>query len=342
MQLDRTHIVIRLRSLSEIGDLALVMIRRYPASLLIGFAAGAIGWAIANALLLGWIPFNEAAYGLDDEEATAEIARYLAWMGLLVFLQTPAAGVLTTLYLGQAVFEQRPTWASVLGEAKRQFWRWFWVLGCTRLAVPAMILLAVRWGQPVSAFWDVFIPIVLLLAMTVVRSSRPFLPEILLLEQCPLRTDSDAVITMTRRSKSLHTPMASDLGGRFMAVAFVLLYLLLSVLYTLMWFRGIALGQWNFMDLVVLLVLFPLALWTVAGISVLVRLLSYLDTRIRLEGWEVELAIRAEAMRQFGEEAGLIATPAPPATPSRSKPGRPNSPPGFDGIDVVTAAEANS
>ena len=54
-----------------------------------------------------------------------------------------------------------------------------------------------------------------------------------------------------------------------------------------------------------LLVLFPTALWIVASLSVLIRLLSYIDTRIRLEGWEVELAVRAEAIRQFGEEATL-------------------------------------
>ncbi len=308
MQLDHTHVVIRVRTLSEIGDLAMVMIRRYPASLLIGFAAGASVWAIANVLLLGWIPIHEAGYGLDDEEAVGEIFRYLAWMTLLVIAQAPSAGVLTTLYLGQAVFEHRPTWASVFREAKRQFGRWFWILGCRRLAVPAMIVPAVRWGEPASAFWDVIVPIALLLTITVMRSGRPFLPEILLLEQCPIRGDSESVITMSRRSKSLHAPMSSDLGGRFMAIAFVLLGLLLSVLYTLMWFRGIAFGQWNFLDLPVLLVLFPLALWIVAGVSVMVRLLSYLDTRIRLEGWEVELAIRAEAMRQFGEEAGLVNT----------------------------------
>jgi len=40
MQLDRTHVAIRLRTLSEIGDLAMIMIRRYPTALLIGFAAG--------------------------------------------------------------------------------------------------------------------------------------------------------------------------------------------------------------------------------------------------------------------------------------------------------------
>ena len=305
MQLDRTHVVIRLRTLSEIGDLAMVMIRRYPKALLVGFAVGAFPWFIANALLLSWIPITEAGYGLDDEEATAQITRYVAWMALLVFLQMPAAGVMTTLYLGQAVFEHQPTWESVFAEAKRQFWRWFYVLAIVRLAIPVMLLLAFRFGQPPSIFFDIVVPLGVLVIASVVRSGRPFMPEILLLEQCPLRAASDAVITVSRRSKSLHAPMASDLGGRFIAVGFVNFWLLLSVVYTLIWFRGIATGQWAW-DLVVLLGMYPLALWTVAGISVLVRLLGYLDTRIRLEGWEVELAIRAEAMRQFGEEAGLI------------------------------------
>ena len=316
MQLDRTHVVIRLRSLSEIGDLAMVMIRRYPASLLVGFTAGAILWAIANALLLSWIPIREASFGLDDDEAAVEVARYMAWMALLVVLQTPAAGVLTTLYLGQAVFEHRPTWRSVFREAKRKFWRWFWVLGVVRFAVPAMLLAAFRWGHPAAFGWDVMLPIAIVFVVAIVRSSRPFLPEILLLEQCPIQGDPDKVITMSRRSKSLHTPMASDLSGRFLSVSFVLMILTLSVMYTLMWFRGIALGKWTFMDLWVLLVLYPLALWIVAGVSVLVRLLSYLDTRIRLEGWEVELAIRAEAMRQFGEESAAVRKIA--AAPAKS------------------------
>ncbi len=301
MQLDQTHVVIRLRTLSEIGDLAMVMIRRYPSSLLIGFVAGALPWAIANGFLIGWIPVVEAGYGLDDEEAMVEICRYLTWMALLVVLQAPAAGVMTTIFLGQAVFEQQPTWAVVFGEAKRQFGRWFVALGVVRLAIPTMLLLLIRWGQPVSGFWDVLVPVAVMIWVLIVRGSRPFLPEILVLEQCPLRGGGESVITARRRSKSLHGPMASDLSGRFLAVALVLSLLFLSVLYTLIWARGISIGNWSFLDLSVLLVVYPLALWIVAGISVLVRLLNYLDTRIRLEGWEVELAVRAEAIRQFGD-----------------------------------------
>ena len=37
MQLDQTHVVIRLRKFTEIGDLSLIMMRRYPEALLVGF-----------------------------------------------------------------------------------------------------------------------------------------------------------------------------------------------------------------------------------------------------------------------------------------------------------------
>ena len=47
----------------------------------------------------------------------------------------------------------------------------------------------------------------------------------------------------------------------------------------------------------------PAAAWVIGALSILIRLLNYLDTRIRLEGWEVELAVRAEAIRQFGDDA---------------------------------------
>jgi hypothetical protein len=188
-------------------------------------------------------------------------------------------------------------------EAKRQFPTWFWVLGVKRLAVPTMILLALRWGRPADVFADVFVPIMILLAMFAIRGSRPFVPEILLLEQCPIKSNSESVITLAARSRGLHRPMAGDLGGRLISLGVVFAGLNVCVLYTLMAIRGVLLLQWNFLDLAVLLVLYPLSLWTVAGVSVVVRLLSYLDTRIRLEGWEVELAVRAEAMRQFGDES---------------------------------------
>ncbi len=308
MQLDRTHVVVRRRTLSEIGDLSLVMLRRYPSSIGVAFFAGAVPWALLNALLLYWIPISESDYGADDPDAIAEIWRYVCWMSLLVVLQTPAAGVATTIYLGQAVFESRPTWTSVFSDAKQYFWRWLWVLGVARWAIPAMAICAFRLGQPADWFWDGMIPICILVAATLVRSNRPFMPEILLLEQCPLRSKSATDITLSRRSKALHQPMASDLGGRFLASSFILFWIFMSVVCSMLFIRVIATGNPDW-DLFFLTVMFPSSLWLVAGVSVVMRLLNYLDTRIRLEGWEVELAIRAEAMRQFGEEAGLAVRP---------------------------------
>ncbi len=307
MQLDTTHVVVRLRTMSEIGDLALIMIRRYPASVA-AFALGGSIWALANILLLGWIPIAEYGYGLDDEEAFLEVSRYVSWMAVLVILQTPIAGVLMTSYLGQAVFEEKPVWQAIWSETKRYSWRWIWVLGFQRLPIPCMLILAFRWGSPAAWFWDVAVPINLLLIAMVIRAGRPFLPEILLLERCPLRPNLPTVISASKRSRSLHRPVSGDMSGRFLTVSFVLIGLFLSLLYTFIFVRGIVTGLWNYMDLFVLLVIYPLALWLVACLSVMVRFLVYLDTRIRLEGWEVELAMQAEALRQFGDQHQLPTT----------------------------------
>ena len=312
MQLDQTHVVIRLRTLAEIGDLALVMIRRYPTAILVGFAAGAIPWAVANACILSWIPLRESSYGLYDEEASSNIWRYMYWMAVLVTLQTPAAGAFTTYYLGQAVFERAPTWSSVFKIVLSQSTKWIYVLGFKRLAIPAMIYAAWCWGRGPHFVNDFLVPSAFLAIVAIIRGGRPFMPEILLLENCPLRPKSEDVIGARNRSKSLHSVLSTDLSGRYLAVSFVVCFLFLSVMYTLIWFRGIIFGFWNW-DLFTLLIVYPLALWLVAAASVFVRLLGYLDTRIRLEGWEVDLAVRAERIRQFGDEAPSVLSRQPNA-----------------------------
>ncbi len=299
MQLDQTHVTVRVRKLSEIGDLSLVLLHRYPSILLVGFFVGAIPWIFLNMILLYWIPINEAQYGLDDSEAVSELSRYGTWMALLVFLQTPSAGVLTTIYLGQAVFEKAPSWNSAIQIARKQFWRWFYCLSVKRLAIPAMLICALRITQPMDSFFDIVVPIIIFFVAIIIRAGRPYLPEMILLEMCPIRSKDPQVITLSRRAKALHRPVGGDVGGRWLTVAFMLVVLFAGWFYSLVWARGVTTGYWN-MGLVTMLVLFPLALWTVAGLSVVVRMIAYLDTRIRLEGWDVELAVRAEAMRQFG------------------------------------------
>lgn len=315
MQLDQTHVVIRARTLTEIADLAMVLIRAYPSAAIFGFAIGALPWAIANYFLLSYIPLDEFSYATYDEDMDSALFRYQLLMAILVFLQAPIAGILTTIYVGQAVFETRPTWRSVFQEARKTFGRWLTVLGIYRGPIPAMLFIVSSWAIE-SVEFEVIWPVFLAMGAMLMRSTRPFMPEIIALERCPLLVrGSSQAITASRRSTALHRPMTGELFGRFISIGILVSAIAVLGLYSLLWARGIFLGQWEW-DAWVYVFLYPMALWAAAALSVLVRFLSYLDTRIRLEGWEVQLAVRAEAIRQFGEddssEVSKITTPEPP------------------------------
>lgn len=282
-----------------------MMVRRYPRAFFQAFFVGALFWIVLNGLLLSWMTFEyiesiqyESSF---DDETNPLFFRYLFWMATLVFLQTPIAGVFSTFSLGQSIFESQPSLQRTIRECRTLFWPVVWTLGIKRMAIPAVLVLAFRWGQDFNGFYDVFLPIVFILIAALIRSNRPFVGEMILLERCPIRSPNPNVITLARRSKALHSPLSSELGGRFLSVSLVLTALLGCVFYSIFWIRGIALSLWS-VDTVALLVFYPMALWMIASLSVVVRLLGYLDARIRLEGWEVELAIRAEAIRQFGED----------------------------------------
>ncbi|MEM6980910.1 MAG: hypothetical protein AAF539_14715, partial [Planctomycetota bacterium] len=228
MQLDRTHVAIRARTLSEIGDLALRMIRQYPSAYLTVFWLGAIGWAILDVAILGWLPWqgfqwNETDFWLGrDPQDWLDLSRYVVGMITLVTLQTPLAGIFTTFYLGQAVFEKRPTVARTIAEVRSRVWALLWTLGFRRLTIPITLFIASRIGQPSSVFWDLVIPVAALLYAGVIQSNRPFLPEMLVLEKCPLRSRDPGVVRLSQRSRTLHRPMAGELGSRFLLVAMTL------------------------------------------------------------------------------------------------------------------------
>ena len=326
MQLDQTKLVMRPRSISEVGDLTLAMLRTYPRSILIGFALGASVWAVFNFALLAWIPIREANLGITDEEALLELYRYLGWMTLLILLQTPIAGVLATLFLGRAIFEDQMNWKQVVKEVWGHRYSLFVVLLLRGLVLPAMLVLFTRIGKPASFLWDVLCPMGFLTLLFFTRGMSPFVPEILLLEKCPLRSRHSGGITLRARSGHLHHSLTGENGGRFLIQGFVNLLLVASIFLTLMAFRGILLLRWDFLNLSVFLVLFPLCLWIVAAISVVARLLFYLDARLRLEGWDVELLVRAEVFRQFNQSSPLRSVSnASPSTFTTQNPSGPTA-----------------
>ena len=193
-------------------------------------------------------------------------AGYCLLMLLLVFWEIPLATAPATLYLGEAMFH---------GKADRRR-----IAGDLRESLPQLLVYQVLL-RPVFAW------------------TRPFLNEVILLERNPMRAANGSARSTSERSKSIHRGGDVDPLGRWLgAVTFG------GVLFLALWVsaylvRAMLLGKWDW-ELAMVTTWYPLALWTAAGYLAVVRFLSYLDLRIRREGWEVELMMRAEGTRLAG------------------------------------------
>jgi hypothetical protein len=86
------------------------------------------------------------------------------------------------------------------------------------------------------------------------------------------------------------------LFGRWLMSALLAALITGSMSYLVWFVRGLFTNHWDY-DESLWLYGVPAAMWIVAGFFAVARYLSYLDLRIRREGWEVELQIRAEGDR---------------------------------------------
>lgn len=302
MQLDRTSIVIAQRSSDELFDLSLVVIRSYWRSIVPLAILGALPFALLNFWLLLPITDYEQLVMASRDYATAEgfHARYLWTMICLVYLQSPLAMCGVTYFLGQAVFTEKPT----LRQVRR-------VVGGRWISL-VLILGLVRGGliSIAFAFWMYMNPIYLpelqfvlysvlaAILFFLIRSFRPFAPEILLLERCPLRKPANAPQfeqSYAKRSAWLHAG-SGDLFSVQMGVGFISVVFVLAMCMGSLFLVGVLVGTWRWgwwMDMI----FFPLVLWMMALWETVIRFLLYLNTRIRLEGWEVYLRLNAELQR---------------------------------------------
>ena len=103
-------------------------------------------------------------------------------------------------------------------------------------------------------------------------------------------------MTTALRRSALHGGYVGELFVRWIGSLAAGTALFLSLWLSLWSGFGMLLNEWTW-GKVVLTVYFPLALWLVVGYLTVVRFLGYLDLRIRREGWEVELMMRAEGAR---------------------------------------------
>jgi hypothetical protein len=119
---------------------------------------------------------------------------------------------------------------------------------------------------------------------------------VILLERNPLWRGRPSRLTTYRRVRALHGGYFGDLLARWLAAAAVGVLLFVSLWLSIWAGVGVLLDEWQW-QAATYAIYYPLALWLVVGYLTVVRFLAYLDLRIRREGWEVELMIRAEAAR---------------------------------------------
>jgi hypothetical protein len=287
VELDRNRIVIRERNYLDILDLALRVVRVYAWPLAVVFACGVVPAACLNAWLL-------ADYAEYDFELGFP-ATYMWYMFLLVVAEMPLVTAPVTLCLGEALFTDRPR----LGEIARRFLQslpqlLFFQVFLRSLAVP----LAFSWLL-LSGSFEVFAGVAsffLLMGWALSFAVWPYVGEVILLERNPLRRTSPGQMTTNRRRQLLHGGYSSELFTRWMGAVAVgsLLFLCFWLCFWLA--DGILLSEWEWSG-TPFTICYPLSMWLVAGYFSVVRFLGYLDLRIRREGWEVELMMRAEQAR---------------------------------------------
>lgn len=310
MQLDNTRITVRERSQGEILDLALHVMREYFQPWLATTLLAVVPLALINYALIGWMADSQYV-GYSDGEVPM---RFLWNMTLLVYLEAPLTGLFSVAYLGPAVFLERPTIRQVVADALKRFPQLVTCQLLLRGILPAWLLLLYVNLQSRTEFnigiEGLLLPMLVCYA-SVFRALRPYVNEIILLERLPLRPGSAGEMTLGKRSATLHGHYAGDLLVRFILACAVGLLLLAAIsLSTMVIFKFLfEAGDLTIADTFMRFrvtwyhaqLAYPCILWLIAGYFAVVEYLDYLDLRIRHEGWEVELLMRAEALRLAGK-----------------------------------------
>jgi hypothetical protein len=276
MQLDNTRIAIRERDLADVLDLSLQVIRAYALPWLMTSVIGAVPLSVLNWWLL------RSKWSSETPESKAQ---YLGWMLVLVAFELPLASAALTRYIGHAVFVDRPPVRQIvrdLFDSLPQLFL-FQILLRGFLFLPALLLREFWWLWALTFWW---MPFVLF----------PYLNEVILLERNPL-VRTRGRMTTWQRSQSLHAGSRGNQFGRWLVSLVIAAVLTVGVSGMIGFIKGLLTHNWDYFSDVMYVYFVPAAMWIVASFFTVARYLSYLDLRIRREGWEVELQIRAESDR---------------------------------------------
>lgn len=291
MQLDSTRILIRERSLLEVMDLALMVIRQHAWPLAQLLAVGLVPMIAFNSWLL-WDVVKLYVETPAAVEADNSLLIYLFMLTVLIPVQAPLVTAPMTLYLGQVLFEEDPRFRDVAKGFLKALPQLLFAQVLPRALLVLPLIGAVQTGNPGLIFVSLLTGTTLVWVLT----ARMYLSEIILLEKNPWRRKGKGAVGTSIRSKRLHDGHGGDLLGRWLTQVLIGTALLCSLFLSAHELRGLLTKFWEF-DVGMWTWCFQLAAWLVVGYFAVVHFLSYLDLRIRTEGWEIELRLRAEGLR---------------------------------------------
>jgi uncharacterized membrane protein YgcG len=279
MRADQIHVAVRPRGILECLDLAVMFCGRRPLAVIVATALGSLPCILVNRLLFGW----RAGEGL-------------ALPGFfLLGLEAAWASVPLTLYLGQAVFSERFSWRAAIRS----------LLG----SLPALVFFQ-------AILRAICLAVVFL--SPVVFVGMYYLNQVILLERPPL-TRTWRRRTAINRRQSGHVLTLAILDAVILVVGVPLATGLLGAVSAVWRGRPVTWTPGVGADGSPLTAVFTwhgqIAFWSICGFLTVFRFFTYLDARIRREGWDVELKLRADAT--YAGLAGIEAEPQKPVASRR-------------------------
>ena len=265
--LDQHFITIRKRTVGELFDLTMAVMRTEGLRILGWFSVFVVPLAFINHAVLTWLA--DSWFVFDMEEPSWPMFYCFGYISL-VAIETPFASSPVMIYLGKRVFtaDSRPLVSEVLVA---------WVEALPQLVIYTIFLV------PLILVYDC-------------------LPEIVALERSPFFRGRKDQITTFKRLKNFHR---DRFGEQFvLLVPLFLFWVILVPTFALAVYYVLYLCVGSFAKYAIFYYAIgvPVVCWTVTLFLLVFHFLRYIDMRIEREGWDVELVFRAERSRMTGGE----------------------------------------
>ena len=285
MKFDQTSIAIRERSHLEIYDLAAIVMVRHIRPIMVLLLLNALPFALLDYYLVGWVTDVSFSYGFSS--------LYYTMMLALIASQAQLGTCLITIFMGRVMFMEEHSVRAVLRLFFKRLPYFLFSQGILRLALFAVLLAWVTPHEERPQFGGFYSGLLMIAATGIlVRSLRPYLPEVIFLEQTPLKKKGD-LPSLSERSKNLHSLASYSIMWQFILMRVtvpLMLFAVHSVFIMLDSMLSIRANSEQSLQPFYLLA----SGWFVAAFFAVVQFLMYINVRIRQEGWAVQLKFMTE------------------------------------------------